>query len=111
MKKSRRMQQRRKNLERRQQQEIEEKENLLQDLETVEDLTVKPLAHHKKYLAELETWKYIMVKKRYAVLWISVEQGKRIALAGRNGSGKSSILKLTLAKRFHGGGIFPCRPI
>lgn len=97
--KSRRMQQRRKNLERRQQQEIEEKENLLQDLETVEDLTVKPLAHHKKYLAELENLEiYYGEKKVCGPLDIRIEQGKRIALAGRNGSGKSSILKLILGE-------------
>lgn len=95
--KSRRMQQRRKNLERRQQQEIQEKETLLKDVEKVDDLTVKPLRHHKKYLVEAENLEiFYGGKKVCGPLNIQLEQGQRLALGGRNGSGKSSILKMIL---------------
>ncbi len=52
--KSRRMQMRRKNLERRRNQEIEEKSELLKNLERVEDLKLFPLTHYKEKLVEME---------------------------------------------------------
>ena len=51
--KSRRMQMRRKNLERRQEREIEEKCDLLKNLETVEDLKIFPLEHYRKTVRSL----------------------------------------------------------
>ncbi len=48
--KSRRMQQRRKNLERRQEQAIEEKRGLLKNLETAETLRLEPISYHKETL-------------------------------------------------------------
>ena len=50
---SRRMQQRRKNLERRQQNAIEEKSALLKNLETNQPLKLHPLTHHARQLALL----------------------------------------------------------
>ena len=47
---SRRMQQRRKNLERRQTDAIDEKKSLLKNIETAEDLKLFPLCHHKQEL-------------------------------------------------------------
>ena len=44
--KSRRMQQRRKNLERRQERAIQEKSGLLKNVETAEDLRLEPLSYH-----------------------------------------------------------------
>ena len=52
--KSRRMQMRRKNLERRQQREIEEKSELLKDVEAVEDLKLFPLKYYKEKLMVME---------------------------------------------------------
>ena len=52
--KSRRMQQRRKNLEHRQEKEIEAKKKLLKNVETTETLSLKPLIHYKSCLVELK---------------------------------------------------------
>src|SRR5699024_9508707 len=51
--KSRRMQQRRKNLEQRQQKELEEKKELLKDVERAEELKLMPLTHHQERLVSV----------------------------------------------------------
>ena len=63
--------------------------------ETVEALKLSPLAHHAKRLvssAELTLW--YGERRVCGPLSFSLEQGERAALEGRNGSGKSSLLKL-----------------
>jgi lincosamide and streptogramin A transport system ATP-binding/permease protein len=106
--KSRRMQMRRKNLERRQEREIEEKCDLLKNLETVEDLKIFPLEHYKKKLVVMEDCtiayqnKQIIndgsedAKELISGFHLEVIQGNRIFLKGKNGSGKSSIIKAIL---------------
>ena len=97
--KSRRMQQRRKNLERRQNRAIEEKEKLLKNIETAEDLKLFFLSHHSQKLAVLE---HVEVgygcppKPVCKEVSLEICQGQRIFLQGKNGCGKSSILKLIL---------------
>lgn len=119
---SRRMQQRRKNLERRQNAAIEEKSSLLKNIETADDLKLFPLRHHKQELVVCKgvTLGYGRMrsgaqevndqtkdqnaddKTAYkAVLkdWdLTLRQGERIALQGRNGCGKSSVLKALLSR-------------
>ena len=92
--KSRRMQMRRKNLERRQRREIDEKASLLKDLETVEDLKLFPLRHYKEKLVIMEdcTLSY-ETKNVISGFNLEVKHGERIFLKGRNGCGKSSIIK------------------
>jgi lincosamide and streptogramin A transport system ATP-binding/permease protein len=93
--KSRRMQQRRKNLERRQQTSVEDKEKLLKNIETAEALKIFPLAYHTSRLLSLED-----VSVSYGGnpvfrgVSFSLERGDRLALTGGNGCGKSSVLKL-----------------
>ncbi|MGN0376271.1 MAG: ribosomal protection-like ABC-F family protein, partial [Suilimivivens sp.] len=107
--KSRRMQMRRKNLERRQQREIEEKSELLKDIETVENLKLFPLKHYKEKLVIMEdcTISYenedlcnntAFRGNRDIVenFHLEVKQGERIFLQGKNGCGKSSIIKAIL---------------
>lgn len=106
--KSRRMQMRRKNLERRQQKEIEEKSGLLKNIETVEDLKLFPLKHYKEKLVVLEDCTISYENKsncddasdgsRNIVrnFHMEVKQGERIFLQGKNGCGKSSIIKAIL---------------
>lgn len=99
--KSRRMQMRRKNLERRQGREIEEKSQLLKNLEKVDDLKLFSLAHYKEKLIIMDdvTLTYYVDNQNKAVLEhfnLEVRQGERIFLQGRNGCGKSSVIKAIL---------------
>ena len=93
--KSRRMQQRRKNLERRQQSAIEEKSGLLKNLEEAESLKIHPLYYHTSRLLSLEDVSVTYDKREvFRDMSFSLERGERLALIGGNGSGKSSVLKL-----------------
>lgn len=95
--KSRRMQQRRKNLERRQEQAIEEKRGLLKNLETAETLRLEPISYHKETLVSArELVPGYGNKMVCSPVSFEVRQGSRILLQGENGCGKSSILKLIL---------------
>ncbi len=108
---SRRMQQRRKNLERRQTTAIEEKSALLKNIETADELKLFPQRHHKQelvvckgltlgYGAQGDRVQGDRASSYKTVLtdWdLTVRQGDRIALQGRNGCGKSSVLKALLA--------------
>ena len=92
---SRRMQQRRKNLERRQQRAIEEKSALLKNREREETLKLTQLPYHKKRLLEVRdlTVDYGSGPV-FRDLSFSLESGERLAILGPNGRGKSSVLKL-----------------
>jgi lincosamide and streptogramin A transport system ATP-binding/permease protein len=93
--KSRRMQQRRKNLERRQQSALEEKSGLLKNVEEAENLKIHPLKYHSSGLIYLDNVTVTYDSKEvFRNFNLSLEQGDRLALMGGNGSGKSSILKL-----------------
>ncbi|WP_325201101.1 ribosomal protection-like ABC-F family protein [Oscillibacter sp.] len=97
--KSAKMMKRAKALEARQEKALEEKQGLLKNRETAEALKLSPLAHHAKRLvscSELTLW--YGDRKVCGPLAFSLEQGERIALEGRNGSGKSSFLKLLLGQ-------------
>ena len=124
--KSRRMQQRRKNLERRQEKAIEEKQELLKNTEDVEALKLLPLIHHAKRLVTLEEmvpgyrsgWSGsqadsqsgnqadsqsgnqadCLIQPVCHPVSFEVHPGDRISLQGRNGCGKSSIIKLILGE-------------
>ncbi|MBP3919422.1 MAG: ABC-F type ribosomal protection protein [Clostridia bacterium] len=96
---SRRMQQRRKNLERRQQNAIHEKSSLLHNIEEAESLKLHPLAWHTARLADLRDVSLFYGETcilRH--LNLSVMQGERIAVTGANGSGKSTLLKLLVGE-------------
>lgn len=92
---SRRMQQRRKNLERRQNAAIEEKSALLKNIEQAAPLKLHQLPYHTNRLALLRNVSvcYGDVPVCSGVTF-SVEQGDRIALRGANGTGKTSLLRL-----------------
>lgn len=92
--KSRRMQMRRKNLEKRREKEIEEKSGLLKNLESVEDLKIMPLKHYKEKIVSMEDCMIAYGEKEIIQNFnLEVNQGDRIFLKGKNGCGKSSILK------------------
>lgn len=93
--KAAKMMQRSKNLENRRQDAVEQKSGLLKNVEETETLKLSPLSYHAKRLLSLDG-----VSIQYdgqsicPPLSFTVEQGERIVLQGKNGCGKSSILKL-----------------
>lgn len=95
--KARRMQQRRKNLERRQQTAVREKEHLLKNLEQPAQLRLTPLTHHKETYIRIKdaavSYDGYQVIENFSM---ELKQGDRILLQGKNGCGKSSILKMIL---------------
>ncbi|PEY36590.1 Lsa family ABC-F type ribosomal protection protein [Bacillus cereus] len=84
-----------KNLESRQQQAIEEKSKLLKNVEKTESLKLEQLRFQSNEMVGLAdvSVKYDDQIVNEPISFI-VEQGDRIVLDGKNGSGKSSILKL-----------------
>lgn len=97
--KTKKMQSKVKQMEKRISREIEEKEGLLQDIETTVDLKLIQRSHHKNTLICLKD--YGLSYGDHPVfegLSFSVEQGERVALSGKNGSGKSSLIKMILQK-------------
>lgn len=82
-------------IEVRQQTAIADKSSLLKNLEETENLKIAQLLYHKKQLVSLNDVSISYGEKTVCQnISFTVEQGDRIALSGRNGSGKSSILKL-----------------
>ncbi len=93
--KAAKMMKRSKNLESRKQSAIEEKSKLLKNIETAEELKITQRQYHSKRLVSLENISiYYNDKAVCRDICFTIEQGDRIALKGRNGSGKSSIIKL-----------------
>lgn len=102
--KSRKMQMRRKSLEKRRDREIEEKSKLLKNIETAEDLKLIPLRHYKETLVKLEETSVYYEKsgKVLKEMDFSVRNGDCVILQGKNGSGKSSIMKVILQECGYG---------
>nr|WP_027871000.1 ABC-F type ribosomal protection protein [[Eubacterium] cellulosolvens] len=99
--KTKKMQARVKAYETRMEREIEEKEDLLQDIERVVDLKIEPLKFHKDVLINANDLSLRYEGAGQALfdgLRFQVKRGDRIILSGENGCGKSSILKAILQK-------------
>lgn len=96
--KSRKMQMQRKNLERRQEKELEEKSGLLKNIEEVSDLKLFPLKHYKEKLVIVEDCAIAYSENNLTVSSVNfeVQRGERVFLQGKNGCGKSSIIKAIL---------------
>ncbi|MDF3000132.1 MAG: transporter related protein [Bacillota bacterium] len=98
--KAAKMMKRSKNLELRQENAIEEKSKLLKNLETADHLSIKPLSYHSSRLVEAENLSiYYGGRPAVEQVSFSIESGDRVAIAGKNGSGKSSIMKLILGEK------------
>lgn len=97
--KSAKMMKRAKALEARQEKALEEASSLLKNRETAEALKLTGLTHHARTLVscrDLELW--YGEKHICGPLTFQLERGERVALEGRNGCGKSSVLKLLLGQ-------------
>ena len=105
--KSAKMMKRAKNIEARQLEAAEEKSKLMKNIEEAEDLKLYPLSYHSARIAQLRdvTIKYAGVPAAADVSF-EIMRGDRIVLRGKNGSGKSSILKLLLGQHLEYDGGF-----
>lgn len=80
--------------QRRQERAAEEKGKLLKNVEKVGELKLTPLVHPKKVLAEVRHGTVCYGEKVVCRdIAFTLRQGERLALSGRNGAGKSSVLK------------------
>lgn len=93
--KSAKMMKRAKVVEARQQKKIEQKSTLLKNVEIESSLKLSPLAYRSERLISLSAVVPIYGSNEVcAPVTFEILRGDRIALEGKNGSGKSSILKL-----------------
>lgn len=99
--KTKKMQSRVKQMEKRIEREIEEKEGLLKDIESPKDLKLFQLTHYKKTLVNVREYglQYKTLDKPvFKGLSFAIESGERVSLAGKNGSGKTTIIRKILEK-------------
>ena len=88
------MMSRSKNVEARKQAAIEEKSKLLKNIEYASELKINFLKHHSTNLLEFKNASLFYGDKKVCEnLNFDVNQGERVALYGKNGCGKSTILK------------------
>ena len=97
--KTKKMQARVKAYETRIDREIKEKEGLLQDIERVNELKIRPIRFHKEVLINAKdlSLKYAGAEQKlFEGLRFQVRRGERVILSGDNGCGKSSVLRAVL---------------
>lgn len=104
--KAAKMMKRSKTIEARWQQAIVQKTNLLKNVETAENLKMTPLI----YRGELVQFSHVAIQYDNHIVCsdvsLTLHHGERIALDGKNGCGKSSLLKLILKESIPYKGIF-----
>jgi len=93
--KSAKMMKRAKAVEKRRESAAKEKGKLLKNLERNDTLKITPLRHHADVLAEALDLSIAYGERTVCgPLNFTIRQGRRIALSGKNGSGKSSVVRL-----------------
>lgn len=101
--KAAKMMKRSKNIESRMETAAEEKKGLLKNIEKAEELKIFPLSHHKECLVAVNNLSLSYPGSERPVIenWnLEVKRGERILLHGKNGCGKSSVLKVVLQEIF-----------
>jgi len=74
---------------------IDEKKNLLNNIDRQDNLTIKPLTNKRNPIMVLEDVQVVYDEMEiFEPISFDICNGDRIALIGKNGSGKSSIVKL-----------------
>ncbi len=105
--KAAKMMKRSKSIEARQQAAIDDKSKLLKNIESSERLKISQLHFHADRLVELENVAIFYDKKAACEnVSFTIEQGDRVALYGKNGSGKSSLIKLIYGENINYTGTF-----
>lgn len=95
--KAAKMMKRSKSIERRQQQALEQKSALLKNIETTDSLKITPLNYHSSEIVSFSDVAVIYNKKQICKnISFNVQSGERVFIDGKNGSGKSSLLKLLM---------------
>ena len=96
---SAKMMKRSKVMEKRMEKNIEEKSNLLNNIDRNDSLTLKPLENKKNPLIWIDNLQIKYDNKTiFTPISFEVNNGERVAIIGKNGIGKSSILKLLLGE-------------
>ena len=88
------MMQKSKNLENRMNEEIEQKEKLLKNLEKIDDLSLNFFPDFHKVLVSCEDFTLGYDHDLFEPIHFKLERGQHLVLSGKNGTGKSSIVKV-----------------
>jgi len=98
--KAAKMMKRSKSIEARRQKTIEEKSKLVKNVEITDRLSMKSLRNYRNSLIEISRLSIFYDDKQICKnISFIVNQGDRIALNGKNGSGKTSIFKVLTAQK------------
>ncbi len=104
--KSAKMMKRAKTIETRQQKEIEQKSNLLKNTEIESSLKIMPHTYRTERLVTFSAVSPIFNGKTIcAPTTFEIKRSERIALVGKNGSGKSSLLKMLCGQQIEHSGL------
>ena len=105
--KAAKMMKRSKAIEKRQLDAAQQKKELLKNTENIGGLKIQAEKHFSGKLAECYQLSICYDKKEiFEPLTFSLEQGKKVCLQGKNGSGKTSLLRLIYGEEMQYSGVF-----
>ena len=94
-------------MEQRMERAIDEKTNLLKNIDRNDKLKLIPITNNKNPLVMMNGLQIKYEDKAiFKPISFEVNSGERVAITGKNGAGKSSILKLILGEKIYYNGIF-----
>ena len=85
-----------KNIERRQKEAIAQRKGLLKNVEEIEDLKIHPLPYFKDTLVLFDDFTIAYEKPLFEPITCTICENDKVFLEGKNGAGKSSIIKTIL---------------